>query len=331
MELQAFLKKQGKRWSAVLDILSCLYFYSIKKRVYSYCLLIFTGVLSKIASLAIFVVVIQAVVALVLPEKFTSVLQKLGPSASTEFISENLDAFAYGLIVVIQLVSSMLTLINQYLWNNLSTAMLAQKFIETGSWRLSDDAFMIEHLTSASQALVKALVALSYMFVLILMLAVFSFALVILLLPLLIIVIFLQLAAMRSEIDKSNLVSQRKSEWAKSYRIVNKNASAENLSSYFHNRFRLLDIKRDVEHKAVLNSVWLSVLGSALTLIVVYSITKMPDMDITLLTGYLIFFVFAVRGIVASLREVSVSFNKILNLRKYRINILSLRKNLCRN
>ena len=326
MTLRYLSNEQLKRWVAVKDILHCIYIHGFKTRIVTSVFLVVIGILNKLFSLLIFVVVIQAVVALVLPDKINFVLQKLDAPNLVKFISDNLEIFAYGSIVFVQIGSVILTLAYQYLWAKLASDMLSETLIIRGKWEPKDDSFMIDHLSAGAQSLLKVLTAAGYMLILVFVLAVFSFALVMLVLPLLGVVVLLQLTAIRSEIDQRQLLNKRKAEWSRSYRSLSKDGTSEGFSRYFQLRFKFLETKKQGEKKAALNTVWLTVLGSALMLIIVYSITKVPDIDVTLLAGYLIFFVFAVRGIVSSLKEVSVNFNRILNLRKYRSNISSLLK-----
>lgn len=331
MTFRSIRDAQLKRWSAVKDILHCIYFYSVRTRIGSYLLLIFTGVLNKILALATFVVVIQAVIALIMPQKVVAVLHKIGQSRLIDLLSENLDIAAYGSIVAVQITAAVTVLLHHYLWDRLLEDMLSAQLIENGVWGVKDDNFMVEQISLGSQALLRVLIASSYLFVLVLMLGLFSLSLVLLLLPLLIVLVFLQLAAMRNEVDQKVLLSDKKSQWVRAQRRAKEDKSDENLSRYHRERKNFLDVKRHVDYKAVCNTVWLTSLGSVLLLVIVYSITKVPDMDITFLAGYLILFVFAVRGIVSSLREISTNINKILNLRKYRSSIINLLDNIAVN
>ena len=331
MSLKTFLHAQLKRWFAVKDILHCLYFYSIRKRIYTYLLLIFTGVLTKILALLSFLVVIQAVIALVMPTKVIAVLQKFNSAKLTDLLSNNLGLAAYGSIVVVLIATVSILFLNRNLWNRLSSNMLAEELIKGGLWKLSNDTFMIEQFNSSSYALLRVLIAASYLLLLTLMLMLFSIKLVLLLLPLLIVMVFLQLAAMVNEFDQKKQLAEKKKQLIKAHRTATQNASEDSLTRYLNERRSYLTVRLCVDNKALLNSIWLTILSSALLLIIVYSVTKVPDIDLTFLAGYVILFVFAVRGILSSLREISTSFNVILNLRKYRNIIVSLLKNIPAN
>lgn len=326
MALLSLRNIQRKQWYAIQDIIRCLYLYTVKDRIRKYFVLILTGILNKIFALLTFVVIIQAVIALVMPEKLVALFHRLGLSQVTEIISEHLDYVAYGSILSLQIATVILFLIHHYFLNDLSKVTLSESHLERGLWDLKDDIFMIEHLNLAASALLRFLIASGYLLVLICMMAFFSFALVLVLLPSIIILVFLQLMAVSTEIDQKGLLNEKKSQWLKAYRRAIDNSTEEKIIIYKRERKKYLYAKGQVESKKFLNSVWLTTLGSAFLLVIVYTITKVPDMDITFLISYLIFFVFAARGMVSSLREITTNFNLILNLRKYRVNIINLLK-----
>lgn len=293
-----------------------VYEFALKRKVNLIFAVIFTGVINKLMSLILMVAVFQSIVAVLFHDKFLILINKLLTQVGLSINSDQVLTVVIGLIILLQIISVITQAVYSKLLNMYVHEALIPKADHVKLWSLNDDVYMIENFTKVVITVAKTLTSIVYLLVLVLIIAYFSITFVFVLIPGLVLFVLMQVFAARKDLMYRQALVKSRKDYLENYSQEQLSSKEEKINTGDRNRDGYIQIKRRYRNYLDIKNQYSAVLGTALIVFSIYFLSTASDINREHLTGALILFIFAIRSIVATGKELSINVSYLAELRR---------------